>query len=69
MRTVDVLFAQYPAMIATENEEKKILVGAVFSSNLADGFYRVYGENGDFLMLGEIKNGEMKTVKSFFEVD
>ena len=34
-----------------------------------DGRYRVYGSDGSFLMLGEIKDGEMKTVKNFLEVE
>ena len=34
-----------------------------------NGRYRVYGSDGSFLMLGEIKDGEMKTVKNFLEVE
>ena len=30
--------------------------------------YRVYSEGGEFLMLGRVQRGIMKTVKSFFEV-
>jgi hypothetical protein len=40
---------------------------------IAEGLYRVYSKNGEFLMLGEavLRNGRlrMKTVQSFFEVN
>jgi hypothetical protein len=35
---------------------------------LADGEYRVYAEDGQFLMLGKAEGGILKTAKSFFEV-
>ena len=34
----------------------------------ADGEYRVYGPDGEFLMLGEVRGQILRTVKSFFEV-
>ena len=33
-----------------------------------DGTCRVYAQNGEFLMLGEVKDGVLHTIKSFFEV-
>ncbi|MCL2078401.1 MAG: tRNA pseudouridine(55) synthase TruB [Oscillospiraceae bacterium] len=32
------------------------------------GRYKVYAPNGEFLLIGELKNGELITIKSFFEV-
>jgi hypothetical protein len=32
-----------------------------------DGDYRVYSESGEFLMLGQVREGKIYTVKSFFE--
>ena len=29
---------------------------------------RVYAQNGEFLILGEVKDGVLHTIKSFFEV-
>ena len=41
---------------------------AVSLPRAADGQYRVYGESGAFLALGQVKNGRLTTIKSFFEV-
>lgn len=65
---VDSLFRQFPQCTASAAQEKKIRCGNPVKTRLADGDYRVYGESGDFLMLGRVEAGVMKTVKSFFEV-
>lgn len=67
---VDTLFAAYPAWRADAAAERRIRCGnEVKAAGLADGEYRVYSaETGEFLMLGRVQNGVMKTVKSFFEV-
>ena len=64
----DRLFADRPDCRVTPEQEKKLRCGNVFPISLPDGEYRVYGENGAFLMLGRAEQGSMKTVKSFFEV-
>lgn len=65
---VDSLFRQFPQCTAGAALEKKIRCGNPVKTGLADGDYRVYGESGEFLMLGRVEAGVMKTVKSFFEV-
>lgn len=67
---VDTLFAAHPAWRADAAAERRIRCGnEVKAAGLADGEYRVYSdETGEFLMLGRVQNGIMKTVKSFFEV-
>lgn len=67
---VDTLFAAHPAWRADAAAERRIRCGnEVKAAGLADGEYRVYSaETGEFLMLGRVQNGVMKTVKSFFEV-
>lgn len=67
---VDTLFAAHPAWRASAAAERRIRCGnEVKAEGLADGEYRVYSaETGEFLMLGRVQNGVMKTVKSFFEV-
>ena len=66
---VDRLFADRPRCTVGAAAEKKLRNGASLRArSLKDGEYRVYGETGEFLLLGEVKNGELKTVKSFFEV-
>lgn len=66
---VDSLFRAHPALTVRGTQERLCRNGNPFHSRGEDGLYRVYGTDGAFLMLGERKNGEMRTVKSFFEVN
>ena len=65
---VDSLFAEYPQVILTANQEKRCRNGNSFSITLSDGQYRAYSQTGEFLMLSQVSDGIMSTVKSFFEV-
>jgi tRNA pseudouridine55 synthase len=65
---VDSLFDYCPSYVASVGQEKKIRCGNEVKANLADGEYRVYAEDGQFLMLGKAEGGILKTAKSFFEV-
>ena len=65
---VDSLFAEFPAVTLSAEQRKKCLVGAKFPFSAENGDYRVYGPDGDFLMLGRIEAGEVRTIKSFFEI-
>ena len=68
LRPVDTMFAEYPSITLTPNQENRCRNGGSFSLQIADGTYRAYGQNGDFLMLAKAENGTMSTIKSFFEV-
>jgi len=68
LRDVDTMFSAYPAVTLTPNQEKRCRNGNSFSVNLEPGTYRAYGENGEFLMLAQVNDGIMSTIKSFFEV-
>ena len=68
LRTVDTMFRNYPAVTLTAKQELRCRNGNSFSIALADGKYRAYGENGEFLMLAQVDGGTMSTIKSFFEV-
>ena len=68
LRSVDSMFAQYPAMTLTAKQEARCRNGNAFSIALADGTYRVYGQNGEFLALSAVGDNVMSTIKSFFEV-
>ena len=68
LRPVDTMFARYEAIILTENQEKRCRCGNSFTLPGADGTYRAYGQNGEFLMLAKRENDVLYTVKSFFEV-
>ena len=68
LRGVDTMFRNYPAVNLTANQEKRCRNGNTFSVKLPDGQYRAYSQSGEFLMLAQVENGVMSTVKSFFEV-
>ena len=66
---VDSLFSQYPALSLTENQARRVKCGGDFSLPRADGTWRFYGPDGEFLALGRTEAGTASTVKSFFEVN
>ena len=68
LRPVDSMFAQHPALTLTEKQALRIRNGNTFSTCAAEGTYRVYGPEGEFLALCRAEDGVMKTIKSFFEV-
>ena len=65
---VDALFEEYPAVYVNPEQDEQCRNGAGFEAPIPEGLYRVYGRGNEFLMLGEVKEGTMRTVKSFFEV-
>lgn len=69
VRPVDSLFSRFPALtVQGENERRMRNGGSIQWKDQPDGPYRVYGETGEFLLLGRIEAGTLTTVKSFFEV-
>ncbi len=68
IRPVDSLFAEFSKVKVDEKGTFRIKNGAAIPFDGEDGKYRVYSEDGEFLMLGEIENNILKTIKSFFEV-
>ena len=68
VRPVDTCFAEHPAVTIDGRALFRAKNGGSFPWNGPEGFYRVYGPAGDFLLLGECRDGLMKTKKSFFEV-
>ncbi|MBQ1203947.1 MAG: tRNA pseudouridine(55) synthase TruB, partial [Loktanella sp.] len=66
---VESLFADLPAYTIHDNQKKAVYNGAaVRAANLQPGLYRVFAPDGEFLMVGKAKDGQLTTVKSFFEV-
>ena len=65
---VDSMFQNYEKVVLTQNQEKRCRNGNSFSVTLPEGTYRAYGQQGEFLMLAQVKDGVMSTIKSFFEV-
>ena len=68
LRPVDSMFRNHVAVTLSEKQELRCRNGNSFSVKMADGTYRAYAQNGEFLMLAKVENGTMSTVKSFFEV-
>ncbi len=68
LRPVDSMFLNFEKVILTEKQELRCRNGNAFSVGLADGTYRSYSRNGEFLALSKVECGVMSTIKSFFAV-
>ena len=68
LQSVDTMFRDLPEVRLTANQEKRCRNGNSFSVQLAPGKYRAYSMTGEFLMLAQVEDGVMSTIKSFFEV-
>lgn len=66
--SVDRLFSAYPALTVSDTAEKKLCNGNIIKLASPNGIYRVYTQTGGFLLLGEVADNKLKTIKSFFEV-
>lgn len=64
----DTLFSAAASLTLTAAQEKRCRCGNPFRTDAPDGETRFYSENGEFLAIGRVVNGEAVTVKSFFEV-
>ena len=68
LRNVDTMFRNYEAVTLTANQEKRCRNGNSFTVSMADGTYRAYSKDGEFLMLAKVEDSVMSTIKSFWEV-
>ena len=67
---VDAVFSAHPPLIVTMGQAAKLKNGAqVKDWQFQPGTYRVFAEDGEFLLLGRVENGVLTTIKSFFEVN
>ena len=65
---VDTLFRVHPALTLTGPQERALRNGVRWTCPLPEGgVYRLYGPDGDFLALGELREGRMCSRKNFFE--
>lgn len=64
----DSLFQAHPMLLLkSEAAEKRVRCGnPITDASLADGAYRVYGQNGDFLCLSRAQRGTLTSIKNFF---
>ena len=65
---VDRLLSADPALTVSDAADKKLRNGNIIKLAAPSGTYRVYSETGGFLLLGEVRDNKLKTIKSFFEV-
>ncbi len=66
---VDKLFRDCPALTVNAHGADRLRHGGELNfKSSPDGEYRVYAPDGEFLLLGALKEGRLTTVKSFFEV-
>jgi len=67
---VDSIFPEYPSIFLDYPEVRKAKNGAECRTRdrTKDGKYKVYDPYGEFLLLGEVRNNKVTTIKSFFEV-
>ncbi len=65
----DSLFADHPELKVGQNTAKRLKNGNIINISAEDGDYRVYSDSGEFLLLGRVESGKLKTIKSFFEVN
>jgi len=68
LRPLDSLFARYPALtLPSAGREKRVRCGnPITLPGTADGTYRVYGQEGNFLCLSRSRDGELTALKNFF---
>lgn len=65
---VDSLFSDCPSFTLTQAQKEKCLCGNSFPVQAENGQYRVFDAAGEFMMLSQVQNGEMRVIKSFFEI-
>ena len=69
MLPVDTVFMEYPAVTLSAKETGICKNGAPCgAARLTDGKYRVYAPDGEFIMLGGVKDGELRNIKGFYTI-
>lgn len=69
MLPVDTLFSALPELKVPESTANRLKTGNIIKISAADGDYSVYSDSAEFLLVGKVENGKLKTIKSFFEVN
>ncbi len=64
----DSLFAAHPALTLGKRGAERVRHGAqVCQPDEADGTYRIYGPEEEFLALGRVEQGKLHIIKRFFD--
>jgi len=65
---VDSIFSEYPQVILSKQDTRKCKAGALLCAETpADGRFRFYGPDNEFLALGDVASGNIKMIKGFFD--
>ncbi len=65
---VDTLLASFPKLTVSQSAAKRLKNGNIIKISAEDGEYKVYSDSDEFLLLGRVECGKLKTIKSFYEV-
>lgn len=65
---VDTLFTSFPKLTVSQSAAKRLKNGNIIKISAEDGEYKVYSDSDEFLLLGRVEGGKLKTIKSFYEV-
>lgn len=65
---VDTLFTSFPKLTVSQSAAKRLKNGNIIKISAEDGEYKVYSDSDEFLLLGRVECGKLKTIKSFYEV-
>lgn len=65
---VDTLFTSFPKLTVSQSAAKRLKNGNIIKISTEDGEYKVYSDSDEFLLLGRVECGKLKTIKSFYEV-
>ncbi len=65
---LDSLFRTYPGLELTEEQTQRVLCGSGFALDGPEGTFRLYAPDGAFLALAARSGGQVRIIKSFFEV-
>ena len=63
----ETVFAGLPDVHVTPAQEKAVRSGGSWTCPRPEGQYRLFGAEG-FLALGEVRDGKMRSIKSFYEI-
>ena len=64
---IDSVFSEYQAVTLGDADTRRCINGApCYIQGSPDGVFRFYGPDKEFLLLGEIKGGELSVIKSFY---
>ena len=66
---IDSIFPEMPSINLSEDDTRKVKNGVrIKFPGDESGKFKVYAPDGEFLLLGEVRCGELRSIKSFYDV-